>query len=157
MCWAKVERLQSNAQATLRKKCAADTTFPEKTKIGSLPCKMNDPELKCLAPTVIQRVKDKPTCAFLQAMSDIKEDVVRRRPVSNNNKCSRQVKEANAKKHQNNKFEKAKGQNCHPQAKTITLKSGKKIKCHHSFKFDAEHCKLLTNTQTKLSVKSWRT
>ena len=43
----------------------------------------------------------------------------------------------------------ARGKNCHPNAKTITLKNRKKPKCHHSFGFDDDDFKQFTHEQKK--------
>ena len=156
---------------------------PEEVKIWSTLRKSKDPELKCINAIILQRTKDRPSHTFLQAMANIKGDVIRRHPVNlNDNKNSRQVKEMNAKKHQNHKHQnnlrkncgdcehhsnlgKNHGENHHPDDETIRLTNGKKIKCHHSFGFDFDDFRFFSQEQKKTlkeegqatdSKKNWK-
>ena len=126
---------------------------PEELNIRSLIKKIEDPEFKHFSSAIIQRQKDNPSCTFIQAMCGIKEDVTRGHPVGDcDNGNLRQVEETNVKKHQNSKFQKRNdcgGKNCPPSAKTITLKSCNKVEHHHSFRFDHDNCKLLSQDQTR--------
>ena len=118
---------------------------------------MRDPELDHMHAKVIQRAKD-PDCTCLQAMADLKEEIVRKNPNAHDtDKNTRRVKQTAAKKHQNDKHQNCKPQhqaqggnkNCHPNAKTIMLKNGKKLKHHLSFRFDDDDFKLFTHKQKR--------
>ena len=100
MHWAKFKQLLDNACAALRKKQRRDT-HPEEAKIQSSLRRTKDPDLKNIKAIIIQRAKDDSSCTFLQAMADLKEDVMRRHPVNSGNQNLGRVKEINAKKHQN--------------------------------------------------------
>ena len=130
---------------------------PEEAKIQTQFRKIRDPELKHMHAIIVQRAKDKPSHTCLQVVADIEGVVIRRRQnTSDNNENARRVKQTTAKKQQNCECQNPNPQggknhikNHHPDAKTITLKNGEKIKHHHSFRFDNDDCKIFSKEQKK--------
>ena len=119
----------------------------EEAKIQMLLDKIRDLDFDDMHTIIIQRAEDKPDHTCLQAVANLKERVVRMHPnSSDDNKNARRVEQTAAKRHQNHKRQRCnphkgknehhQNKNCHPNAKTVTLKNGKKIKHHHSFRFD---------------------
>ena len=115
--------------------------------------KTRDPELEHMCTASIQRAKDEPDCIHLQAVADFKEDVVGNHPTASDaGKDTQRVKQTATEKHQSHKHQNhcgGKHKNHHPDAKTILLRNGKKIKCHHLSRFDASDFKLFTHQQKR--------
>ena len=106
--WCEFESSLNDAHAVVRRKHGETT--PEETKVRSLLKRIRDPDLNHIHPMIIARMEDKPNCTHLQAMADVKKDVVRRHPNSDDkNENTRQVKQTTAKKHQNCKHQNNRG------------------------------------------------
>jgi len=167
MYWTKFEQLLNNAYSVMRRKYSAEC-HPEEMKIRSLLKKIRDPALEHIHPVIIQRQEERSDYTYLHAMADIKKDVVRRHPNSDDNtKNSRRVKETTARKQQHYKHRGGRNSkpsskstsndktthdsgNYHPDAKTITLTNGKKINYHPSFKFHPDTYRLFSYQQKKM-------
>ena len=96
-----------------------------------------------------REVAKDPNCSCLDAMKELKREVLRKCPdACDTDENARRVKQTATKKHQNCKHqnEQQKG-NCHPDAKLTTLKNGKKPWCHHTFRFDTKDFKSFTHQQ----------
>ena len=136
MHWKKPEQLLDDTHSAVRRQHSAEC-HPEEMKIQSSLKKIEDPDPEHIHPVIIQRQEDRLNCTHLQAMADIKKDVVRRHPNGDdNNENARRGKQTTAKKHQSHKHQNDGSQN-HSETqrfkpRTIPLKNGKKIKCHDS-------------------------
>ena len=101
---------------------------------------------------VIRAAKD-PNCTHLEAVADLKEEIVRKNPNAHDDddRNTGRVKQTATKKHQNYEHQNQAqgGKNHHPDAKTIALKNGKKLKCHHSFRFDDNDFRFFAHQQKK--------
>ena len=94
------------------------------------------------------------TYTYQHAMNDLKKDVLRRNQPNSDGGFEyrpRRIKESNTKKKQqykNSRYNQIKNKkNYHKDAKKITLKDGREIWFHHSFSFDSDVWRNLTDQQ----------
>ena len=74
MDWCEFESLLNDAHSVMRRKHGETT--PEETKVRRLLKRIRDPDLNHIHPIVIARMEDRPNCTHMQAMADVKKDVV---------------------------------------------------------------------------------
>ena len=152
MHWAKFECKLNNACSTIRRGYKSDVD--EHAKIRNLLSKIRDPRLEHMHSNIIRASKD-PTYTYLDAMAELKEEILRKNPNTyDTNKNTRRVKQATTKKQQNYKHDsnRSNGNHGHNQQfkpRTITLNNGKKIKYHHSYTFKDVDFRQFTFDQKK--------
>ena len=152
MWWAKIECEMNSAHSAIRQ--GTKNVTDEPTEIQNSLSKIKDPSLKHMHSSIDRGARD-PNCASLDAMSESKEEILRKHPNAHDaNKNTRCVKQTTTKKHQNHEHQNhqnqprgGNGSDCHPDAKLITLKNGNKIRHHHTFTFDSDDFCFFANQQ----------